>query len=174
MDSDPGSPISVQDHESVRSEGHYSEVPTEPMPPQDQHLVREHMARQRQFLSDYERYNPVQNMHMLANHVFGLSEQILELNGSMGSLNGNMNSLKADSTSSRRLIDLVSANQHEANGSIRELGDDVTATKADIKDLRKEVGELKRSFEESRQETQDGLNELKSMLSLLLGSQLKG
>lgn len=98
-------------------------------------------------------------MHMLANHVFGLSERILELNG-------NMNSLLGESTSSRRLIDIVSASQHEANGSLRELGDDFTT-------LRKEVGELKRSFEQSRQETQDGLKELKSMLSLLLGSQLK-
>jgi len=126
----------------------YSEVPTEPLGSSERQLVHEYMSRRQHFLSDYERYNPVQNMHMLANHVFDLSENIFRLRGHF--------------TSSRRMLDIVAANQRDENESIRAVGDDLTATREDLSSLKREMDEMRR-------ETQQGFAEIKTMLAMLAG-----
>jgi predicted nucleic acid-binding Zn-ribbon protein len=186
--SEPESPTS-----SNQSEGHYSEVATEPLPESERQLVYEYMSRRQHFLSDYERYNPVQNMQMLANHVFDLSENIYRL--------------KSDFTSSRRLLDIVSANQRDGNESIMNVGndlggvgqevhvlkedmynmkedmhnmkddmhnmkDDVSGFRSQVTDdlggLRQDINTLRSELHAVRSETQQGLLELKQMLSMLV------
>jgi len=179
--SEPESPTS-----SNQSEGHYSEVATEPLPESERQLVYEYMSRRQHFLSDYERDNPVQNMQMLANHVFDLSENIYRL--------------KSDFTSSRRLLDIVSANQRDGNESIMYVGndlgrvgqevhvfkedmhnmkddmhnmkDDVGGFRSQVTDdlggLRQDINTLRSELHAVRSETQQGLLELKQMLSMLV------
>jgi len=172
--SEPQSPAS-----SNQSEGHSSEVATEPLPESERQLVYEYMSRRQHFLSDYERYNPVQNMQMLANHVFDLSENIYRL--------------KSDFTSSRRLLDIVSANQRDGNESIMNVGndlgrvgrevhvlkddmhnvkDDVSGFRSQVTDdlggLRQDINTLRSELHAVRSETQQGLLELKQMLSMLV------
>ncbi|PUU73921.1 hypothetical protein B9Z19DRAFT_1134191 [Tuber borchii] len=53
-----------------------SEVPTEPLPSSELREFNERMTRRSRFLSDFQRYDPVQNMQALANHVFDLSENV--------------------------------------------------------------------------------------------------
>jgi len=171
-------------------------VPTEPLNASERQVVHEYMERRQHFLSDYERYNPVQNMHMLANHVFDLSE--------------NINTLKRDVATSRRTLDFVSDNQRELNSSMRAIGEDVerlahghgelrsemgwmkdemgymkeemgqmrgdisridstlTETRHELHMLREDVNVLKRDMVEMRREQQSNFNELKGMISLIL------
>lgn len=130
-----------------------SEVPTEPLNPSERQMVQDYMSRRQHFLSDYERYNPVQNMHMLANHVFDLSENIFRL--------------KADFTSSRRMLDIVAANQRDENETIRIIGDDLNHNSANVGEMRQEVSVLKQEIGDLRRETQEGINEIKAMMATL-------
>jgi len=169
MNMDPDSPYSPSDSAS------FSEVPTEPLNSSDRQMMNEYMSRRQHFLSDYERYNPVQNMHMLANHVFDLSENIFRL--------------KNDVTSSRRMLDLVSSNQRECNDSVREVGEDLglargdielvrgdidvirgdmVTTRDDVHVLRRDVAVLKQEMDDMRRETQQGIAELKNMIAMLV------
>lgn len=116
-------------------------------------MVQDYMSRRQHFLSDYERYNPVQNMHMLANHVFDLSENIFRL--------------KADFTSSRRMLDIVAANQRDENETIRIIGDDLNHNSANVGEMRQEVSVLKQEIGDLRRETQEGINEIKAMMATL-------
>lgn len=150
-------------------------VPTEPLNPSERQVVHEYMERRQHFLSDYERYNPVQNMHMLANHVFDLSE--------------NINTLKRDVATSRRTLDFVSDNQRELSSSMRVMGEDLgnvkeevgklrneltetrnelTETRNELHMLREDVNVLKRDMVEMRREQQSNFNELKGMISMIL------
>ncbi|KAI5776713.1 hypothetical protein EDC01DRAFT_782818 [Geopyxis carbonaria] len=123
-----------------------SEVPTEPLNASEKQMMHDYMSRRQHFLSDYERYNPVQNMHTLANHVFDLTENIFRL--------------KTDFQSSRRVIDIVSTNQREENESIRVMGED--------------LGELKQEMDQFRRETQQGLDEIKSMIGAITSVMMQG
>lgn len=156
--SEPGSPL----HYSTLSEAAYSEVPTEPLPPSERRLVDEYMTRRQQFLSNYERYVPIQNMQALANHVFDLTE--------------NINHLRTDFTGSRRLLDIVSNNQRDVNESIKGVAQDLEAAGSDLARVEREVGgihqdlnSLRYEMQNIRQETQQGLQELKNMLTMMMG-----
>lgn len=167
--SEPGSPL----HYSTLSEAAYSEVPTEPLPPSERRLVDEYMTRRQQFLSNYERYVPIQNMQALANHVFDLTE--------------NINHMRTDFTGSRRLLDIVSTNQRDVNESIKGVAQDLEAVGSDLarvgsdlarveREVKEDIGgfhqdlnSLRYEMQNIRQETQQGLQELKNMLTMMMG-----
>jgi seryl-tRNA synthetase len=127
--------------------------------------MEQYMHRRSHFLSDFERYNPVQNMQMLAHHVFELSEGV--------------GRLKDDFTGSRRLLSIVAANQREENESIRAVGEDlgrvkenVSGVHSELKDeiggLRGEIDQLRSEMHSIRQETQQGFAEIKQMLTMMV------
>lgn len=121
-------------------------------------------------------------MHMLANHVFDLSE--------------NIDALKRDVATSRRTLDFVSDNQREMSTSMRAMGEDMehlgggfkvmrenqirlegtverldttlAETRNELNMLREDVNVLKRDMVEMRREQQSNFNELKGMISLML------
>lgn len=167
--SNPGSPIASSPSEE------YSEVPTELLSPSERQLVGEYMYRRQHFLSDYERYNPVQNMRTLANHVFDLSENIF--------------SLRRDFDSSRRLLGIVSDSQHHLNESNKGLGhgleevsrgvevvsrglevvsSNVVRIESDLNTLRSEVQSIRQETQIGIQETQQGIHEVKQMLTMMM------
>jgi uncharacterized protein YoxC len=165
--SEPSSPISYGSPSDV-----YSDIATEPLPPTERQLVHEYMSRRQHFLFDYERYSPVQNMQMLANHVFELSE--------------NVHHLRGDFTGSRRVLSVVSDNQRTVSNSVKEVGQDVEVlgrdlyrvgqnvdtVKDDVGGLRHELNTLRSEMHSIRQETintQMGIQELKNMLSMMVG-----
>lgn len=113
------------------------------------------MTRRKHFLSDYERYNPVQNMHALANHVFDLSE--------------NVHSISNQVTVSGRTLGFVQEHTRDTSESLRSVGEELTRLKGDVEGLKGEIGELRGLFEESRRETQQGFAELKGMMQMLMG-----
>lgn len=129
----------------------FSEVPTEPLADSERQLMADYMHRRQHFLSDYERYSPVQNMHMLANHVFDLSENIFRMKSEISN----------NFTSSRRMLDMVVQNQREENDSMRDMGDDLGSLKQDVSSLKQEMDQMRR-------ETQEGISELKQMISMLV------
>jgi len=149
----------------------YSEIATEPVSEHRRLQVSEYMSRRAIFLSDFERYNPVQNMQMLAHHVFELSEGV-----------GRMNN---DLTDSRRMLDFVSSNQREHDSSIRNVGTDLDVVhhkvdhmgnslddtrgelKNDIGGLREDINSLRSEMHTIRQETQQGIMDLKQLLMRL-------
>lgn len=156
----------------------YSEIATEPVSEHRRLEVSEYMSRRAIFLSDFERYNPVQNMQMLAHHVFELSEGV-----------GRMNN---DLTDSRRMLDFVSSNQREHDSSIRNVGTDLDVVhhkvdhmghsvdsmgnsledtrgelKNDIGGLREDINSLRSEMHSIRQETQQGIMDLKQLLMRL-------
>jgi len=92
-------------------------------------------------------------MHMLANHVFDLSENIFRLKG--------------DFTASRRMLDIVAANQREENETMRVMGDHVSVINEDLSATKAAVQDMKQEMDEFRRETQNGLDELKSMMATL-------
>ncbi|KAH0614327.1 uncharacterized protein H6S33_006213 [Morchella sextelata] len=104
MNTDPHSPPSPGSTTSESPSNHYSEVPTEPIPASEILRWNEHMSRRKHFLSDYERYNPVQNMHALANHVFDLSESVHSISnqGDVEGLKGEIGELRGLFEESRR------------------------------------------------------------------------
>jgi len=146
----------------------YSEIATEPLPEHEQMQVHQYMSRRSIFLSDFERYNPVQNMQMLAHHVFELSEGV--------------GRLKNDLTDSRRMLDFVSSNQRQHDDSIRNVGSDLDVVhhkvdhmgnalgdtrgelKSDIGGLREDINSLRSEMHTIRQETQQGIMDLKQLL----------
>lgn len=164
MSTSPGSPSSI----SFDTESHYSEVPTEHQPPHERQMVNDRMLRRRYFLSDYEKYNPVQNMHMLANHVFDLTEGILRLDNNFAG--------------SRRMLDFVATNQRDVDASVRAVGNDLSMFQAsfadetqafkgsvteDIGGLREDINFLRSEMQSIRretQQTQQGIQELKQLL----------
>ncbi|RPA95398.1 hypothetical protein L873DRAFT_1829843 [Choiromyces venosus 120613-1] len=112
MDSHPPSPTSQPSSPRSDTSSHqYSEVATEPLPPSELRMFNEHMTRRKHFLSDYERYNPIQNMQALANHVFDLSE--------------NVHRVGDEVAVSRRMLDMVGSHQREGNHNLRIIGEDV-------------------------------------------------
>ncbi|KAF8544724.1 hypothetical protein BDD12DRAFT_872458 [Trichophaea hybrida] len=165
----PESPNSTS---SPGSDGHYSEVPTEPLPASERQLVHEYMSRRQHFLSDFEKYNPVQNMQMLAHHVFELSEDVVRL--------------RNDFTGSRRLLEILSQNQRDVNESVRDVGHDLGKfggdvgkldekvslfqgrVTDDIGGLRQDINSLRTEMHSIRQETQQGILELKQMLTMVI------
>jgi len=165
----PESPNSIN---SPGSDGHYSEVPTEPLPASERQLVHEYMSRRQHFLSDFEKYNPVQNMQMLAHHVFELSEGVVRL--------------RNDFAGSRRLLEFLSNNQREANESVMNVGHDLEkfggdVGKLDVKTsifqgkvtddidgLRQDINSLRTEMHTIRQETHQSFQELKEMLTLMV------
>ncbi|KAI5846702.1 hypothetical protein BZA05DRAFT_406350 [Tricharina praecox] len=149
----------------------YSEIATEPLPENEQLQIHDYMNRRSIFLSDFERYNPVQNMQMLAHHVFELSEGV-----------GRM---KNDLTESRRMVGFVSDNQRQHDTSIRHVGSDLNVvhhkvdtvgnalgeTRAELKNdiggLREDINSLRSEMHSIRQETQQGIMDLKQLLMSL-------
>lgn len=120
------------------------------------------MTRRKHFLSDFERYNPVQNMHALANHVFDLSE--------------NVHRVGDEVAVSRRMLDMVGNHQREGNHNLRIIGEDViglerkfTVLERSNEVLRQEIGQLRGRVEETHRETQQGFAEIKGMLMALVG-----
>jgi len=154
MDMSPDSPIS-DGAESVQSDGPGSTVPTEPLNASERRLVDNYMSHRQQFMSDFERYNPVQNLSVLASHVFDVSHNIRQLN--------------SEFDSSRRLMNIISENQRSENESLRGLGEDTTSLKDDVYELKKEVGELRGMFKEIQASQNEGIQELKNMLAMLMG-----
>jgi len=160
--SHPSSPASEISHQN-------SEVPTEPITQSELRLFTEHLTRRKRFLSDYEQYNPVQNMQALANHVFDLTETVHHVSGEV--------------TDSRRMIDLVRDNQREGNESLRLIGGEMERLgghvgmlekKVDMLEestevLRNDISELRGRVEENHRETQQGFAEIKSILMALVG-----
>jgi len=156
MDSHPPSPTSQPSSPRSETSSHrYSEVPTEPLPPSELRVFNEHMTRRKHFLSDFERYNPVQNMHALANHVFDLSE--------------NVHRVGDEVAISRRMLDMVGNHQREGNHNLRIIGEDVIGLEKRFGILEKEIGQLKGRVEETHRETQQGFAEIKGMLMALVG-----
>lgn len=162
MDSHPPSPTSQPSSPRSETSHQYSEVPTEPLPPSELRVFNEHMTRRKHFLSDFERYNPVQNMHALANHVFDLSE--------------NVHRVGDEVAVSRRMLDMVGNHQREGNHNLRIIGEDViglerkfTVLERSNEVLRQEIGQLRGRVEETHRETQQGFAEIKGMLMALVG-----
>jgi len=155
MDSHPPSPTSQPSSPRSETSHQYSEVPTEPLPPSELRVFNEHMTRRKHFLSDFERYNPVQNMHALANHVFDLSE--------------NVHRVGDEVATSRRMLDIVGSNQREGNHNLRIIGEDVIGLEKRFGILEKEIGQLRGRVEETHRETQQGFAEIKGMLMALVG-----
>ncbi|RPB08402.1 hypothetical protein P167DRAFT_539340 [Morchella conica CCBAS932] len=155
MNTDPHSPPSPGSTTSESPSNHYSEVPTEPIPASEILRWNEHMTRRKHFLSDYERYNPVQNMHALANHVFDLSESV--------------HSISDQVAVSGRTLGFVQEHTRDTSESLRSVGEELTRLKGDVEGLKGEIGELRGLFEESRRETQQGFAELKGMMQMLMG-----
>lgn len=118
-------------------------------------MFNEHMTRRKHFLSDFERYNPVQNMHALANHVFDLSE--------------NVHRVGDEVAVSRRMLDMVGSHQREGNHNLRIIGEDVIGLEKRFGILEKEIGQLRGRVEETHRETQQGFAEIKGMLMALVG-----
>lgn len=147
------------------------------------------MTRRKHFLSDYERYNPVQNMHALANHVFDLSE--------------NVHRISDEVAVSRRMLGMVGDSSREANEQLRVIGEEVSLSrremsvlkyefdgiKGDVDSLKMDVGGLRADVEglkidveglrgmmevnrreigDLRRETQQGFAELKGMIAMLV------
>jgi len=158
--STPGSPSSISFPDT---ESHFSEVPTEHLPPHERQMVNEQMLRRRYFLSDYEKYNPVQNIHMLASHVFDLTEGILRLDNNYAG--------------SRRMLDFVATNQRDVDSSVRAVGTDlgmldgkVSGVTEDLGGLREDINFLRSEMHSIRletQQTQQGIQELKQMLTMI-------
>lgn len=134
------------------------------------------MTRRKHFLSDYERYNPVQNMHALANHVFDLSE--------------NVHRISDEVAVSRRMLGMVNESSREANEQLRVIGEDVSLSRREMSVLKYEVDGIKgevdslkadveglkgmmeinrREIGDLRRETQQGFAELKGMIAMLVG-----
>jgi ubiquinone biosynthesis protein UbiJ len=134
------------------------------------------MTRRKHFLSDYERYNPVQNMHALANHVFDLSENVHRISGEVAV--------------SRRMLSIVGENGRDANEQLRVIGEDVSLSRREMSVLKYEVDGIKgevdslkadveglkgmmeinrREIGDLRRETQQGFAELKGMIAMLVG-----
>ncbi|RPA94416.1 hypothetical protein L873DRAFT_1792989 [Choiromyces venosus 120613-1] len=85
MDSHPPAPTSQPSlPRSETSSLCDSEVPTQPLPPSQLGMFEGHVARRKHFLSDYEKYTPVQNMQALANHVFGSSANVHHIGDGIG------------------------------------------------------------------------------------------
>jgi hypothetical protein len=150
----------------------YSEVPTEPLPPNDALQMQQYMTRRSHFLSDFEAYSPVRNMQMLAHHVFELSEGVGRLQVGVGRLND-------DHTSSRRQFSIMAANQRDTSESIMGLAQDMeqvkggvegvrTELKGDIGGLRGEIDALRSEMHNIRQETQQNFAEIKQMLAMMV------
>jgi len=153
-DISPDSPNS-NDNESIQSDGaptqYSSEVPTEPLNASERRHVDIYMTHRQQFMSDFERYNPVQNLSVLASHVFDVSH--------------NLQRVTNDIDGSRRLINIVSDNQRQENEAIRDIGEDVSSLKDNVFELKREVGQ----FHQEIRETQEGIKELKNMIAMLMG-----
>jgi len=158
MSTSPGSPSSID------TESHFSEVPTEQLLPHERQVVSEQMLRRRYFLSDYEKYNPVQNIRMLASHIFELSEGVMRLDNRY--------------TGSRRMLDFVATNQRDVDASVRAVGTDLgmldgkmssyqTSVSDDIGGLREDINVLRTEMHSIRQETQQGIQELKQLLTMI-------
>ncbi|RPA88530.1 hypothetical protein L873DRAFT_1096668 [Choiromyces venosus 120613-1] len=177
MDSHPQSPTSEPSltrlETSSRSD---SEVATEPLPSSELRMFEGHMARRKHFLSDHERYNPVQNMQALANHVFDYSE--------------NIHNVGDEVAASRRMPDMVVTCQREGENNLRIIGDDVSGLKTkfavlerlnevlseDMGQLKAEMGQLRgrvegnhRGNQQDFAELQQGFSELKSTVVSLAG-----
>jgi len=151
--STPGSPSSISFPDT---ESHFSEVPTEHLPPHERQMVNEQMLRRRYFLSDYEKYNPVQNIHMLASHVFDLTEGILRLDNNYAG--------------SRRMLDFVATNQRDVDASVRAVGTDLSSVTEDLGGLKEDINFLRSEMHSIRletQQTQQGIQELKQMLTMI-------
>lgn len=101
-------------------------VSTEPLPPSVLQHEEDFMSRRQQFLSDYERYNPVQNMQMLANHVFDLSDNVRELH--------------TDFTASRRIL---SDNQRDFSNSLKDIGSHLDSVSHDVLEVVGDLGRVK-------------------------------
>ncbi|TGZ79664.1 hypothetical protein EX30DRAFT_342283 [Ascodesmis nigricans] len=145
---------------SPSSPASFSEsIPTEPLNPADIALVTEYMERRQLFLSDYERYNPVQNMHALATHVFDLSEHLFAFRSQV----------TTDFATSRRMLDFVKENQRELSDASKTMGDDLVEQKEDIRMLKEEVKGLKEEVECMRREQLRGFEELKGLIMMVAG-----
>lgn len=103
------------------------------------------MERRQLFLSDYERYNPVQNMHMLATHVFDLSESMLSFR----------HEVTTDFATSRRMLDFVKENQRESNETQKIMGEDLGLQREDVRVLKEDVGMLKAEMGELKDDVAD-------------------
>lgn len=83
------------------------------------------MTRRSRFLSDYQRYDPVQNMQALANHVFDLSE--------------NVRRMGLESSETSRMLKIVGDNQREGNQTLQVLGGEVAGLEKKVIGLDKKV-----------------------------------
>lgn len=114
----------------------YSEVPTVPLNPAEHRLIQDYMTRRQHFLSDYERYNPVQNMHALANHVFDLTEGIYAMKDQIGDVRSivkeEMVPFENEVARQGRLIDFVSSQQKELGEGMKGLGKEVETMGSEV------------------------------------------
>lgn len=105
-----------------------SEVPTEPLPSSELREFNEHMTRRSRFLSDFQRYDLVQNMQVLANHVFDLSENVRRM--------GN------ESSETSRMLKIVGDHQREGNQTLQVMGGEVAGLDKRVTRLERRFGAL--------------------------------
>ncbi|KAA8912334.1 hypothetical protein FN846DRAFT_325068 [Sphaerosporella brunnea] len=152
----------------------YSEVPTEPLPPRDHLQMQQYMLRRSHFLSDYEAYNPVQNMRMLAHHVFELSEGVGKLSGGVERLHSGLSRLSDESDSMRRQFSFFTENQHEARESIRAIAQDMEAIGSDMAEVTNGVvavrNELKQDIGDVRNELKQDIGDVRNELKQDIGN----
>lgn len=133
-----------------------SEVPTVPLNQAETRLIHDYMTRRQHFLSDYERYNPVQNMHALANHVFDLTEGIYTMKDDLGAV-------KNETARTGRLIDFLNGQHQEQNGNIMGMGQDMVAMKGDIVNLRGDMEIMKGDMNFMRNDVEGLKTEVQGM-----------
>lgn len=128
-----------------------SEVPTVPLNQAETRLINDYMTRRQLFLSDYERYNPVQNMTQLANHVFELSEHIIKMKDTVDNVGGmikeEIRPVVAENQRVGRLFEYVKREQEEMGAGLKDVGGDVEQVGADVDGLKEDVAGLKKDVE---------------------------
>ena len=124
------------------------------------------MNHRRYFSSSYEQYDPAQNMHMLANHAFKLSEGILKLNDDFAESHRMLGFAWL-----HRILDFVATNRCDVDASVRAVGTDFGDLREDINVLQTEVHSVRTEVHSVCQETQQGIQELKQLAMIAVRGQ---
>ncbi|RPB04592.1 hypothetical protein L873DRAFT_1273527 [Choiromyces venosus 120613-1] len=139
MDSHPPSPTSEPSLPRSETSSHRdSEVSTEPLPSSELRMFDGHMERRKHFLSDHEKYNPVENTQALANVVCELSEHIRHIGDEVGA--------------SHHMLEMAVTCQRDGENNLRMIGDDTIQLKTKCVVLQPWNGCLREDMGQLREE----------------------
>ncbi|RPA94205.1 hypothetical protein L873DRAFT_1793111 [Choiromyces venosus 120613-1] len=97
-----------------------------------------HMESRKHFLSDHEKYNPVENTQALANHVFDLSEHVHHIGDKVGA--------------SHHMLEMAVTCQRDGENNLRIIGDDAIGLKTQCAVLQPRNGGLREDMGQLREE----------------------